>query len=190
MTDAPLGFDRCLATKNLIGTDTWSAEPGAGCKCAHCVRWRDIQIEELTVYKLTWERFLSLQHGDCTKMAEDAREVIGLRHHLETMRKMATPTDALVMKCAQYETALLEANANRFRWRPIATAPKDGTLILVWFKGFGANAVRWTDQGDDPTSEYALWHVDENKHGPYAMRGYNDGDDTHWMPLPTAPEGL
>lgn len=72
------------------------------------------------------------------------------------------------------------------RWQPIETVPKDGSSILVYFKSaaLGVQQVFWHDihnLGD------GIWCVDDNKHGPYALRGYCDGDDTHWMPLPAPP---
>lgn len=72
-------------------------------------------------------------------------------------------------------------------WQPIETAPKNGTTILVWFRQHGAMTVRWTDSEDDYTSEYAHWHVDDHKHGPFPVRGYEERDATHWMPLPEPP---
>ncbi len=63
-------------------------------------------------------------------------------------------------------------------WQPIETAPKDGTEILVYFETLGVKQVSWYDD---------LWAVDDGKHGPYFLRGYRDGDDTHWMPLPAGP---
>ena len=72
-------------------------------------------------------------------------------------------------------------------WQPIETAPKNGTRILVYFRDMGVHAVLWTDFDGDSDSEYAGWYVDDNKNGPYPLRGYIAGDDTHWMPLPEAP---
>jgi len=73
------------------------------------------------------------------------------------------------------------------QWQPIETAPKDGTTILVWFRQHGAMTVCWGDRDYNHTSEYAIWLVDDHKHGPYPVRGYSRGDDTHWMPLPPPP---
>lgn len=64
-------------------------------------------------------------------------------------------------------------------WQPIETAPRDGTVILVYFKRRGAKSVRW---------EEGVWHVDDHKHGPFPVRGYIDSDVTHWMPLPQPPK--
>ena len=79
-------------------------------------------------------------------------------------------------------------SANVRGWQPIETAPKDGTTVLVWFKTHGCMSARWTDRDEGPTSDYACWHVDDYKHGPYQVRGYRSGDDTHWMPLPEPPK--
>ena len=76
-------------------------------------------------------------------------------------------------------------------WKPIATAPKDGTLILVHFKSKGVRAVSWDSPfHDEVTEENGIWCVDDDKHGPYGLRGYNDDGPTaptHWMPLPAPP---
>lgn len=73
-------------------------------------------------------------------------------------------------------------------WQPIETAPKDGTTVVVYFKGHGPMTVAWEDPwGDGP--EAATWCVTDHKHGPYPVRGYRTGDDTHWRPLPEPPNG-
>lgn len=73
-------------------------------------------------------------------------------------------------------------------WQPIETAPKDGTTVVVYFKGLGPMTVAWEDPwGDGP--EAATWCVTDHKHGPYPVRGYRTGDDTHWRPLPEPPAG-
>ena len=73
-------------------------------------------------------------------------------------------------------------------WQPIETAPKDGTRILVSFGTMGIYAVAWEESAYD---EFKLWCVDDNKHGPYYLRGYSDEgprSPTHWMPLPDPPK--
>jgi hypothetical protein len=62
-------------------------------------------------------------------------------------------------------------------WRPIETAPKDGTDILACF---GANClvVGWDD---DPEHPGFSWITAD---GPR----YPDQRFTHWMPLPPAPD--
>lgn len=71
-------------------------------------------------------------------------------------------------------------------WRPIETAPKDGTLILLYvsgqFLGFGRSVnyvVGWMRAGD--------WVCDPRDDT------FGDPDTvhptpTHWMPLPEPPQ--
>ena len=63
-------------------------------------------------------------------------------------------------------------------WQPIETAPKDGTVVLL----AGCRkpvAAAWLED------EIDYWHVDDNKRGPFALRGPGP---THWMPFPAPPE--
>lgn len=61
-------------------------------------------------------------------------------------------------------------------WRPIATAPKDGTKILVTEIGFGRDATNCAFWRDD-AGEW--WSVPSG-------RVYRNL--THWMPLPNPPK--
>lgn len=68
-------------------------------------------------------------------------------------------------------------------WQPISTAPKDGTVIDLWIKtpdgGYREPDAHWgngdlgkgwvTVAGDDQ------WNLE------------NDGEITHWQPLPSPP---
>lgn len=64
-------------------------------------------------------------------------------------------------------------------WRPIETAPKDGTQILAWapdfYPGFYGVA-EWAEKQDWRPETVAGWFWN------YATR------PTHWMPLPTPPQ--
>lgn len=68
-------------------------------------------------------------------------------------------------------------------WLPIETAPKDGTQIQCFFGPKGIWQVSWEELYDG----YPIWCVDDGKHGPYPLRGYNDPFPTHWRPLPSSP---
>lgn len=74
----------------------------------------------------------------------------------------------------------LSNKATQGEWKPIETAPRDGTVIDIW-------AVI-------PGTDYSDRH--ENVHWDRAWINYgdwnisNDGwEATHWMPLPPAPQG-
>lgn len=76
---------------------------------------------------------------------------------------------------ADAEAALTAAKAGG--WLPIETAPKDGTAILV-SEGRFCWCVEWNE-------EFDWWAVDDNKLGPFRLRG---AAPTHWQPLPTPPK--
>ena len=78
------------------------------------------------------------------------------------------------------ENERLKADAERIEWQPIETAPKDGTDILV-MTGETMHVVRWINIHGD----FDYWAVDDNKHGPFTLRGKAP---THWMPLPEPPK--
>lgn len=62
-------------------------------------------------------------------------------------------------------------------WQPIDSAPMDGTSVLV-FCSHGQYVARYSEYDID------WWHVDDNKHGPFPLRG---SAPTHWMRLPEPP---
>ena len=62
------------------------------------------------------------------------------------------------------------------RWRPIETAPRDGTRILVWTSA-GAEIVSANDAHDPGAAVWDWLAVD-------CVRVVA----THWQPLPTPPE--
>ena len=76
-------------------------------------------------------------------------------------------------------------------WRPIEEAPKGdkwgGPLLLVNFKGKGVRAVSWDSPWSTDLPNNGIWCVDDDKMGPYALRGYVDGDEIGFLPLPALP---
>lgn len=68
-------------------------------------------------------------------------------------------------------------------WRPIATAPKDGTLIDVVAEGQRCTDVRW-GESDDPQRNAGEkgWMALDDIVGWYSLRAV-----THWMPRPGKP---
>lgn len=62
------------------------------------------------------------------------------------------------------------------QWRPIETAPRDGTEFIAYRPDAGVFTAGYDDEQD-------VW---------FANHGYEDITDdlpTHWMPLPPPPKG-
>lgn len=87
-------------------------------------------------------------------------------------------------------------------WQPIATAPKDGTEVLVWFDCASVPVVHiawyrgeeeWNESGQycwgwDSLEEWAgWWSYTRTSVTQEKLDGYRA--PTHWMPLPEAPNG-
>jgi hypothetical protein len=74
-------------------------------------------------------------------------------------------------------------------WQPIETAPKDGTIVLLW----AATEDQWDDYdcGDEPLRRGAqVGRASTMQPGLWWMTGgvlKELHSPTHWMPLPTPP---
>lgn len=64
-------------------------------------------------------------------------------------------------------------------WRPIATAPRDGTRIIYWSKGYQMPVIAFYRDGHI-WSGSLVW-------SPSAIPREWEDIATHWMPLPSAP---
>lgn len=82
-------------------------------------------------------------------------------------------------------------------WQPIETAPKDGRKVIVWYLNQNNKArtvmARWlTDEeaaetdGDGVGLE-AGWYECIDNWDDYSQVAINQGEPTHWMPLPPPP---
>lgn len=84
----------------------------------------------------------------------------------------------------------------KLAWRPIETAPKDGTEILAWRDDCGVVIVAWTCQSNLMTDD----EIEKADLGDSAddcdwFSAYGFGCDwmsgteapTHWMPIPNGP---
>jgi hypothetical protein len=60
-------------------------------------------------------------------------------------------------------------------WKPIETAPKDGTRLLLWVPKAGS-----TTGGFDPSWSGNCWVYDNS-------RIKRDMEPSHWMPIPEPP---
>lgn len=95
-----------------------------------------------------------------------------------------------VVLAAAHDAAIAALTAElqqcRQQWRPIATAPKDGTEFQAWMHnaylptGWWEPRCRFNDFG-----AFQVWQrVDYDDDGFDAVHA----TPTHWMPLPPAPE--
>ena len=74
-------------------------------------------------------------------------------------------------------------------WQPIATAPRDGTPVLIYMPEASRKRVMeayWATPWEGAPEEQCWWST---PHGP-AGRGYTilQKAVTHWMPLPAPPQ--
>lgn len=74
---------------------------------------------------------------------------------------------------------------NNMIWKPIETAPKNGTVILGW--RFYPVAIRWSGDVDWPWEAVEL---EPNSFRSFFINGFKEDDCmlTHWMPLPECPK--
>lgn len=74
-------------------------------------------------------------------------------------------------------------------WQPIATAPKDGTNVLLWCHDYRKIEIgSFRVDGGFSDNEEPLWL--DNSYDDFSC-GYASVplEPTHWMPLPAAPTG-
>lgn len=67
-------------------------------------------------------------------------------------------------------------------WRPIETAPRDGTKILLYMK-IGLMYVGSYSKGQ------IYFHIDPENYHWRSVCCDRYGGPTHWMPLPSPPTG-
>jgi hypothetical protein len=83
------------------------------------------------------------------------------------------------------------AACDKWQPRPMSDEAKTGATVLVYFKPYGWRTVEWNNRflniGETVTPENGIWCVNDEKNDVWHLRGYCDGDDTHWRPLPAPP---
>lgn len=87
------------------------------------------------------------------------------------------------------------------QWQPIATAPRDGTDIMIYSHHHGItqahfSAGYWSEATPDHDREYSsaawvcgddAWQIEIEE---VSANEFHDGEATHWMPLPPLPQGV
>ena len=104
---------------------------------------------------------------------------------------------------ARLRQALSEREKTMREWRPIETAPKDGTPILVWTqhpmdrtyaspqRAEYYTIASWCDVADEWRSIESIeemWGVGSELTGPMFESERLECIPTHWMPLPAPPD--
>lgn len=73
-------------------------------------------------------------------------------------------------------------------WQPIETAPKDGTVIIVWTNHDEVEVTSWYQTkgyGYEPVPGTEFFR---EVRGKVLYEGWNGNTPTHWMPLPEPPK--
>ena len=122
-------------------------------------------------------------------MEEENAADMHRRINRDVAAALQLPAGASWANLGQHVEAL-RAELERLRaeqgWRPIETAPEDGTPILIDFGRTGIHRVFWSEQ---PYGEgIGAWCVTDNKFDDHPLRGYIDEEIAGWQPLPTSPE--
>jgi len=76
--------------------------------------------------------------------------------------------------------------ANPCREKVERAAPFDGKPVLIATDHRNGSRVHQAAYVDPHDDGWFSWCVDDDKHGPFPLRGYNA--ITHWRPLPDPPE--
>lgn len=66
------------------------------------------------------------------------------------------------------------------KWQPIETAPKDGSMLLVYGRPFSDDG-----QGYAKAAHVAWWEDSDECWTPQSHAAWTE--PTHWMPLPEPP---
>jgi hypothetical protein len=122
-----------------------------------------------------------------------ARSAVGVFRDAARMGRVieGRERDPLVMDihwaldALEAEVARLTQEQESRGWRPIETAPKDGSAVLVYFPDIGVCEVLWSTQ----VFEDGFWSVSDNKFEDRPLRGWST-EPTHWMPVPDPPAAL
>lgn len=85
--------------------------------------------------------------------------------------------------------------AEAVMWRPIETAPKDGTEVLAYREDAGVFLIRWDAPENFLTEDECVKLGESAEEYSWIFADFVQGDrcegsemPTHWMPLPPPPE--
>lgn len=74
-------------------------------------------------------------------------------------------------------------------WQKIETAPKDGTMILLWCAPASMVIGRWEREASfgDGREDAPGWQVFNCEEDPWYSWAWQADTPTHWQPLPSPP---
>jgi len=105
----------------------------------------------------------------------------------ERVKRLMTPvpmTDAERLSDPDYGLAAPPSEPPA-HWQPIETAPKDGTLIIVWMRDEAPHRAWQYLNGQLSPNLLALASWTNHNGGGWVS--FHPGQPTHWMPLPAPP---
>ena len=73
-------------------------------------------------------------------------------------------------------------------WQPIETAPRDKEVLLSYVLRGREHKVQSAILTQSIGPNIWSWSIDDNKYGPYPIRGYVSDGLLGWRPLPDPPE--
>lgn len=125
------------------------------------------------------DRLRERQIAEFTRMRDDAAQaMLGLPSQLEsTVQWKINCYDAAIAALLAQEGAAAPEGES---WQPIATAPKDGSLVIIGAPGCESVSARWGWESPWIDGWWCDGHRSDAE-GPHFT-------PTHWHPLPTLRE--
>lgn len=113
-------------------------------------------------------------------------ELVAARELLAWMHRREIGFDAAVRIGAFLEHGADQRRRDVDRWRPIETAPKDGSLVDLWCRRSGMQTGSY---GRVPDCWFSIgrWWVNDEAHGDSMLRS-EVANATHWAPRPPPPQ--
>lgn len=131
-----------------------------------------------------------MNHSQALRLALDALGKFSIGYHVD-----AVELNDLI---ATLESALEQPEHEPVAWQPIATAPKTGRKVILFYRNRNnlprTVMARWlTDEQAAETDGYdvgleAGWYECIDNWDDYTEVAIYEGEPTHWMPLPSAPQ--
>lgn len=149
------------------------------------------------------ERKVAELEADKARLSEALRPFADMADYLDSETEGFADTDEFDLlyedhlfhhfKVADFRAARAALSGSGSGWRAIETAPNEQEVLIAYWRWRNSmspgtivvqSAMRTEFHGPGIWS----WVVSDNKHGPFPIRGWCDGDIVGWQPLPAAPQ--